>query len=171
MNDKPHVLIAGAGIGGLTAALALIRQGFRVTVYEQAKETHEVGAGVLISPNGMRVLANLGIADRVLAVAARPSRREVRLWNTGQAWPTFELNSVASAVYGQPFAWLYRPDLLEVLAQSVTELARGCFGRDRIAGIEYSHSGARIAKAFSNADMARNTPMRLIMSTSPRAPN
>lgn len=123
MNDKPHVLIAGAGIGGLTAALALIHHGFRVTVYEQTKEIREVGAGVLISPNGMQVLATLGISDRVLAVAARPTKREVRLWSTGRAWPTFELNTVASAVYGQPFAWLYRPDLLEVLAQAVSELS------------------------------------------------
>jgi salicylate hydroxylase len=54
-------------------------------------------------------------------------RREVRLWNTGRAWPTFELNTVASAVYGQPFAWLYRPDLLEVLNRAVTESAQTQF--------------------------------------------
>ena len=123
MSDKPHVLIAGAGIGGLTAALGLLRHGFRVSVYEQARELRDVGAGVLISPNGMRVLASLGVADRVLAVAAHPVRREVRLWNTGQAWPTFELNTVAAAKYGFPFAWLFRPDLLELLAAAVTDLA------------------------------------------------
>lgn len=123
ISDRPHVLIAGAGIGGLTTALALIQRGFRVTVYEQTTELREVGAGVLISPNGMRVLAHLGLADRVLALAARPASREVRLWSTGRAWPTFELNTVAPAVYGQPFAWLYRPDLLEVLGQSVNNLA------------------------------------------------
>jgi salicylate hydroxylase len=123
MTDKPHVLIAGAGIGGLTAALGLLHQGFPVSVYEQAKELREVGAGVLISPNGMRVLTSLGIAERALAVAAHPVRREVRLWNTGQAWPTFELNTVAAAVYGYPFAWLFRPDLLELLADAITHLA------------------------------------------------
>jgi len=123
MSDNPHVLIAGAGIGGLTAALGLLRRGFRVSVYEQAKELREVGAGVLISPNGMRVLTDLGVADRALAIAAHPVRREVRLWNTGQAWPTFELNTVAAAVYGYPFAWLFRPDLLELLAEAVVELA------------------------------------------------
>lgn len=123
MSGKPHVLIAGAGIGGLTAALGLLRRGFPVSVYEQAKELREVGAGVLISPNGMRVLTNLGVAERALAIAAHPVRREVRLWNTGQAWPTFELNTVASAVYGHPFAWLFRPDLLELLAEAVIDLA------------------------------------------------
>jgi salicylate hydroxylase len=123
MRDKPHILIAGAGIGGLTAALGLLRQGFAVSVYEQAKELREVGAGVLISPNGMRVLTSLGVAERALAVAAHPVKREVRLWNTGQAWPTFELNTVAATAYGYPFAWLFRPDLLDLLAEAVTDLA------------------------------------------------
>jgi salicylate hydroxylase len=139
MNHTPHVLIAGAGVGGLTAALALIQQGFTVTVCEQTKEIRDVGAGVLISPNGMRVLAALGVADRVLAVAAHPMRREVRLWNTGRAWPTFELNTVASAVYGQPFAWLYRPDLLEVLNRAVAELAPNAIHLGRkVEGCEQS---------------------------------
>ena len=123
MRDKPHLLIAGAGIGGLTAALGLLRQGFAVSVYEQAKELREVGAGVLISPNGMRALTSLGVAERALAVAAHPAKREVRLWKTGQAWPTFELNTVAATAYGYPFAWLFRPDLLDLLAEAVTDLA------------------------------------------------
>src|ERR1700712_2174243 len=50
MKDKPHVLIAGAGIGGLTAALSLLRRGFTVEIDEQASELREVGAGVLVSP-------------------------------------------------------------------------------------------------------------------------
>ena len=123
MRDKPRLLIAGAGIGGLTAALGLLRQGFAVSVYEQAKELREVGAGVLISPNGMRALTSLGVAERALAVAAHPAKREVRLWKTGQAWPTFELNTVAATAYGYPFAWLFRPDLLDLLAEAVTALA------------------------------------------------
>jgi salicylate hydroxylase len=71
----------------------------------------------------MRVLANLGVAERALAVAAHPVRREVRLWNTGQAWPTFELNTIAATTYGYPFAWLFRPDLLELLLDAVTDLS------------------------------------------------
>ncbi|MDO9714571.1 FAD-dependent oxidoreductase, partial [Paracraurococcus lichenis] len=87
------VVIAGAGIGGLTAALALLRRGFEVEVHEQAMALREVGAGVQISANGMLVLRELGVADRVLALAAHPERREVRLWNTGQAWTTFDLGA------------------------------------------------------------------------------
>jgi salicylate hydroxylase len=51
---KVRVLIAGGGIGGLTAAIALIQRGFEVLVYEQASELREFGAGVSISPNGSR---------------------------------------------------------------------------------------------------------------------
>ncbi len=124
MNDKPHVLIAGVGVGALTAALTLIQQGYRVMVYEQTREIREVGAGVLISFNGMRVLATLGVADRILAVAAHPTRRENSALEQGAGVANFELITVASAVYGQPFAWLYRPDLLEVLERTETGLRR-----------------------------------------------
>jgi salicylate hydroxylase len=53
---KPRILIAGAGIGGIVAALALLQRGFAVSLYEQAAELRELGAGVQISPNGSRVL-------------------------------------------------------------------------------------------------------------------
>jgi salicylate hydroxylase len=162
MNNEPLVLIAGAGIGGLTTALLLIRRGFTVEVYEQASEIREVGAGVLISPNGMRVLTELGVADRVLALAARPVRREVRLWNTGQAWPTFELNTVATSIYGHPFAWLYRPDLLDVLAQAVTEMApdairlgrkvSGCSQTDQGATLHFADGSSVNGAALVGAD-------------------
>ena len=57
---KPRILIAGAGIGGIVAALALLQRGFEVALYEQAAELRELGAGVQISPNGSRVLRALG---------------------------------------------------------------------------------------------------------------
>jgi salicylate hydroxylase len=162
MKNEPPVLIAGAGIGGLTAALSLLRRGFTVEVYEQASELREVGAGVLISPNGMRVLSNLGVADRVLALAAHPVRREIRLWNTGQAWPLLELNTVAISVYGQPFAWLYRPDLLDVLARAVTGIApdairlarkvSGCSQTDEGATLQFTDGGSARGAAVVGAD-------------------
>jgi len=74
-----NIAIIGAGIGGLTAALALIRQGFGVDVYEQAPELKELGAGVQISSNGRRVLYALGLgeaAERLgVVVADRVLRR------------------------------------------------------------------------------------------------
>ena len=121
-----RILIAGGGIAGLTAALALLRRGVEVQVLEQAHELREVGAGVQVSANGMRVFADLGIAEEVLALAARPSHREVRLWNTGQAWVSFDLGAASLARYGQPYVTLYRPDLVAVLESAVRRADPGC---------------------------------------------
>ena len=62
---SPHVIIAGAGIGGLTAALALLRSGIDCDLYEQAPELREVGAGLQLAPNGTRVLFALGLEPAV----------------------------------------------------------------------------------------------------------
>ena len=67
-----HVIVAGAGIAGLTAALALARAGMRVTVLEQAAKLEETGAGLQLSPNASRVLIALGLRERLASV---PSRR------------------------------------------------------------------------------------------------
>jgi salicylate hydroxylase len=77
-----RVLIAGGGIGGLTAALALLRRGFDVEVYEQAPELREVGAGVQISANGTRVLHALGVGEELAALSCQASGKQVRLWST-----------------------------------------------------------------------------------------
>jgi 2-polyprenyl-6-methoxyphenol hydroxylase-like FAD-dependent oxidoreductase len=58
---RSHILIIGAGIGGLTAALSLQRQGFLVSVYERAPDLHEFGAGLIVTPNAMHALDFLGV--------------------------------------------------------------------------------------------------------------
>ena len=70
-----HVIIAGAGIGGLTAALALLKSGIDCDLYEQASELREVGAGLQLAPNGTRVLFALGLEPRCAARASRPATR------------------------------------------------------------------------------------------------
>ena len=72
---RQKILIIGAGIGGLTAALALMDRGFDVTVYEQASELAEVGAGLQISPNGSAVLASLGLLERAQEHRLRTGRQ------------------------------------------------------------------------------------------------
>jgi salicylate hydroxylase len=66
------VLIAGAGLGGLTAAACLMQRGHRVRVYEQAPELGEIGAGIQLSANSVKVLDTLGLRERLDAVAVRP---------------------------------------------------------------------------------------------------
>src|SRR5688572_32792155 len=85
------ILIAGAGIGGLTAALALQQKGFIVRVFEQAPALGEVGAGLQISANGTRVLHALGLARGLKDIAWVPAGKEIRLWNSGETWPLFDL--------------------------------------------------------------------------------
>jgi salicylate hydroxylase len=115
----PHVLIAGGGIGGLTAALALLKRGFDVDVYEQAHELREMGAGLQLSANGNRALYALGVGDELQRLACEATGKEVRLWNTGRTWKLFDLGAVSVARFGFPYFTVYRPDLLEILAQAV----------------------------------------------------
>src|SRR6266704_1055832 len=111
---NPHVLIAGAGIGGLTAALALLKLGFDVDLYEQARELKEVGAGLNLSANGNRALHELGVLEDLKPLACNLAGKEVRLWNTGQTWKLFDLGAVSVERYGFPYLAAYRPDLLGV---------------------------------------------------------
>ena len=78
-----RIAIAGAGIGGLTAAIALRRDGHEVVVYEQASRLSEIGAGIQLSPNANRVLAWLGLLDQVERVAVEPGRGDLRRWEDG----------------------------------------------------------------------------------------
>ena len=116
---RPHILVAGGGIGGLTAALALLRLGFDVDVYEQAVELREVGAGVQVSANGSRALYALGIGEALTARSCEASGKEIRLWSTGQRWTLFDLGAESVAQYGFPYFTVYRPDLLDALLEGV----------------------------------------------------
>lgn len=126
MNNSTKILIAGGGIGGMAAALSLLRRGYRVEVYEQAPELGEVGAGVQISPNGARALDALGVFDTLRAASCAPRRKEFRLWNTGRSWPMFDLGSLAIEKYGYPYLTVYRPDLLATLVNAVRAIAPDC---------------------------------------------
>jgi salicylate hydroxylase len=117
--SKPHILITGGGIGGLCAALALLKRGFDVDVYEQAAELKEVGAGLQLSPNGNRVLFELGLKEQIESLAAHPTGKEIRLWNSGQIWKLFDLGGESIKRYGYPYFMMHRADLLQVLIDGV----------------------------------------------------
>ena len=117
-----RILIAGAGIGGLTAALALLKQGFDVEVYEQASELKEVGAGLQLSANGNRALYELGVGEALRLLSCEATGKEVRLWSSGDTWKLFDLGAVSVEHYDYPYFTVYRPDLLTVLAAGVRAL-------------------------------------------------
>src|SRR5690349_21595329 len=117
-----RVLIAGGGIGGLTAALSCLRHGLDVDVYEQAAELKEVGAGVQLAANGTRVLYALGVGDELKALSCEAQGKEIRHWKTGETWKLFDLGPVSIERYGFPYFTVYRPDLLGVLVNAVRRL-------------------------------------------------
>lgn len=126
MTESKKILIAGGGIGGMAAALSLLRRGYQVEVYEQAPELGEVGAGVQISPNGARALDALGVFETLQAASCAPRRKEFRLWNTGRSWPMFDLGPLAIEKYGYPYLTVYRPDLLATLVDAARAIAPDC---------------------------------------------
>jgi salicylate hydroxylase len=119
------VIIIGGGIGGLAAALALLRRGLDVEVYEQSAELKEVGAGIQISSNGTRVLYALGLEQALGRVQVVPNRREIRHWRSGETWTWFELGATSAQRYGTPHVMLHRGDLLALLADAVGRLKPG----------------------------------------------
>ncbi|MBT7954924.1 MAG: NAD(P)-binding protein [Rhodospirillaceae bacterium] len=121
-NSQKHILIAGAGIGGLTAALALLQAGLDVDVYEQSAQLGEVGAGFQISANGNRVLYALGLEQEVNKIAWEPEGKEIRLWNTGQTWKLFDLGAESIERYGFPYYMYHRADLHSVLVETIRDI-------------------------------------------------
>jgi salicylate hydroxylase len=147
-----HVLVAGAGIGGLTAALALLKRGIDVDVYEQAAELKEVGAGVQLSANGTRVLHLLGVGEALRALSCEAVGKEVRLWNSGETWKLFDLGAESIARYGFPYLTVYRPDLLSVLADAVRrEKPDAIHLGTKVSGFAQSAERVTLGKATGDA--------------------
>lgn len=110
-----HVLIAGGGIGGMGLAVALSRAGLNVDLLEQTPEFSEVGAGIQLGPNAVRVLSDWGLSNALQAVAAFPDRLRVRDAHQGTVLGELTLSERARQKYGQPYATIHRADALQVL--------------------------------------------------------
>lgn len=108
-------VIAGAGIGGLAAGLALGRKGIEVEIFEQAAELKEVGAGIQISPNGMRALEALGVTDALEASIFEPEAISMRMGQSGRKIFSLPMKDYAVRRWGARFCQVHRADLQEVL--------------------------------------------------------
>jgi salicylate hydroxylase len=116
-----QALIVGGGIGGLAAALACSRAGWQVRLFEQASEFSEVGAGIQMGPNVVRVLHGWGLAAGLAAVAAFPDRLQVRNAVSGTELGVLRLGAVAVQRYGTPYATIHRADLHQLLLQTLQQ--------------------------------------------------
>jgi len=111
------IVVAGAGIGGLTAALALARQGFRVEVLDQAACLEETGAGIQLSPNATRILLELGLRDRLAPAAVAPDAIVVR--NARDRVISRMALDASERRYGAPYWVVHRGDLQGALHGAV----------------------------------------------------
>ena len=130
------IVVAGAGIGGLCAALALAKRGFNVAVYEQSSQLCEVGAGLQLSPNAMHVLQALGIADQVKAKAFRPQSAVMRHYQTGKTYFTVHLGDAATQKYAADYLHIHRADLHSILLRACEEMKVSIYLGQAIQGYQ-----------------------------------
>ena len=118
-SDRRTIIITGAGIGGLTAALALAEAGYRIVIAERSAQLSEAGAGIQIAPNAGRVLAGLGLDAAIAAKAIEPAAIDIRSGVSGNL-----LTSIPSRAfrdrYGFPYRVIHRADLQAILVAAVT---------------------------------------------------
>ncbi len=130
MTARLPILVAGAGIAGLTVALSLARRGFPVTVLERSDVLQEVGAGIQIAPNASRILIELGLAEAMAAVACRPNAVVLRSGPRGEDLARVPLGASAERRYGAPHYVIHRGELQALLARAVraagVEIRLGC---------------------------------------------
>jgi 2-polyprenyl-6-methoxyphenol hydroxylase-like FAD-dependent oxidoreductase len=136
--EQSSIAVIGGGIGGLAAALSLLKAGFDVHVYEQAATVRDAGAGIQISPNASRILNRLGITDESATRGVQPLALHQRRWNDGRTLRITPLAAAVESAYGAPYYQSHRADLLNAM------LSR--FPAERL------HVGHRLTDLIDNAD-------------------
>lgn len=155
MSKQVTIAIAGAGIGGLAAALALLARGFDVKVYEQAPVLAEIGAGLQISANGTEVLERLGVLDAARKIGCEPTGKQIRLWSTGQTWKLFDLGAASVERYGHPYLMIHRADLHGLLFDAVRRASPDAIRIGaRCTGFRQSDGGVTLSFADGSAAAA-----------------
>lgn len=131
--------ICGGGVGGLTAALALIKSGHTVEIFERSTKFGRIGADINLTPNAVHALDGLGIGDALRQTAAKPEYRISRTWDTGQETSRLQMQGDR---YDAPQLTIHRADLVSALCGTLPEGALH-FGAS-IADVEHLDQGARI---------------------------
>lgn len=144
-GPRDVMLIAGAGIGGMSAALSLARRGIASHILERREAFAEEGAGIQIGPNGTRILAEIGVADVLSQYVAEPDQLRVMDGITGRELTRMPLGSWIAKRHGSPYWTLHRADLHAALLRRVREnpLIRLTMGADAVA-IESGAGGVKV---------------------------
>jgi salicylate hydroxylase len=122
MGQRGKIVIAGAGLGGLTAAACLLQRGFQVRVYEQASALGEVGAGIQASANAVKVLYDLGLREALDRIVVRPKAFEFRRFDSAELMHRIPLGQQHEGAFGAPYFHIHRADLHELLVEKVRSL-------------------------------------------------
>jgi salicylate hydroxylase len=125
MTADVPLLIVGGGIGGLATALALARAGFPAHVVERSAEFGEIGAGIQLAPNALRVLDGLGVLPELASLGVHPGHLVLMHADSGRHLTTVDFGAPFERRYGYPYTVMHRADLLTVLHQA-------CLAEDRI---------------------------------------
>jgi 6-hydroxynicotinate 3-monooxygenase len=135
-RERLSIAIIGAGIGGLTAASALLSVGVKVQIYEQAGRFARVGAGIQQAPNAMKVLRKLGLEDYLRRTGFAPQTARNREWDTGKLTNEYVLGRDVEDRFGAPYLLLHRGDLhaalVSILPNQVINLNRKLVGFEEI---------------------------------------
>ncbi|WP_417671785.1 FAD-dependent oxidoreductase [Roseibium sp.] len=147
-SSTAPVVIAGAGIGGLTAALALARAGHQVLVLERADQLKEVGAGLQLSPNATQCMAQLGLLPQLRDVSFEPRTILIRSATNGQDLARIPLGTSIEAHHGAPYLVIHRADLQRTLFEktqetSAIEVRFGC----SVEGLRNNSNGLTVTCA------------------------
>jgi salicylate hydroxylase len=166
------VAVVGGGIGGLTAAVALLQAGLDVRVYEQARVVSAVGAGIQLAPNCARILGRLGLLPAVQRVAVRPTAFEFRRWDDGRLLSETPLGDTVEGTYGAPYYNAHRADLAAVLADAVpadrVEVGRRCVGvdhRGERAEVRFADGSSVVADVVVGADGIHSAVRQALFGT------
>ncbi len=145
--SKARITIVGGGIGGFTAAIALSRQGFAVTLLEAAPAFAEVGAGVTLSPNAMKGYVHLGLAERIAAAGVEPARQRIQHWQDGRLLRSIDRSDMR-ARYGAPYVGIHRADLHAILVDAAESGGGRLLTNAAVVAVEGTtavlHDGRRI---------------------------
>lgn len=139
------VLVAGGGIGGLAAALALVKRGFKVQVFEQAPEIREIGAGIQLGPNAFHAFDALGVGERARARAVYTDYMVMHDAIDCQQVGRIETGEAFRKRFGNPYAVIHRVDIHGSLLEGVQECGEvAFFTNTRIEKIEQNESAKTV---------------------------